>query len=178
MNIIENGSTPLIVFLLVNSDDGLTGATGKTPAATVSKNGAAFGAVAGAVSEIGSGWYKVSLSATETNTDGPLAIDITATDTLGWREKYQVKSTALFVSDFNRAADHYLRRPFASARASSYGDTITTERYTMLGFALRLQGKQSVSGAVLTIKKEDGSTTAYDLTLGVNEEALPITSID
>jgi hypothetical protein len=41
---------------------------------TLSKNGAAFAAPAGAVSEIGNGWYKVAANATDTNTLGPLAL--------------------------------------------------------------------------------------------------------
>ncbi len=52
-------------------------ATGVTIAVTISKNGGAFGNPnAGAINatEISSGWYKVTLDATDTNTLGPLAI--------------------------------------------------------------------------------------------------------
>jgi hypothetical protein len=68
-----------LVFLLISSTDHITGLTGATVTATLSKSGAAFGAPAGAVSEIGSGWYKVAGNATDTATLGPLALHATAT---------------------------------------------------------------------------------------------------
>jgi hypothetical protein len=46
---------------------------------TLSKNGAAFASPAGAVSEIGSGWYQVAGNATDTGTLGPLLLHATAT---------------------------------------------------------------------------------------------------
>jgi len=54
-------------------------ATGLSPTVTLSKNGGAFGSPAGAVSEIGSGWYKVAGNATDSNTLGPLALYATGT---------------------------------------------------------------------------------------------------
>src|SRR6266550_2340560 len=55
-----------------------TPATGKTVTVNVSKAGAAFGAAGGAVAEISAGWYKVSLSTTDTNTANDLAYNCTA----------------------------------------------------------------------------------------------------
>src|SRR5262245_49142318 len=66
-------------FLMVDSADHITGKTGLTVAVTISKAGAAFGAAAGAVAEIGSGWYKVSFTTADTNTAGDLACHATAT---------------------------------------------------------------------------------------------------
>ncbi len=54
-----------------------TPATGKTIVVNLSKAGGALGAAAGAVAEISGGWYKVSLSAVDSNTIGDLAIDCT-----------------------------------------------------------------------------------------------------
>lgn len=68
-----------LVFLLISSTDHLTGLTGAAVTATLSKSGAAFGSPAGAVAEIGSGWYKVAGNATDTATLGPLALHATAT---------------------------------------------------------------------------------------------------
>lgn len=68
-----------IVFLMVDSTDHITGKTGLTPTVTLSKNGAAFGAAAGAVSEIGSGWYALAGNATDRSTLGPLAFHATGT---------------------------------------------------------------------------------------------------
>ena len=65
------------MFKAYLSSDHVTEATGKTIAITISKNGGAFGnPSAGATNATGisSGWYSVSLSTTDTNTLGPLAI--------------------------------------------------------------------------------------------------------
>jgi hypothetical protein len=45
---------------------------------TLSKNGAAFASPAGAVSEVGSGWYQVAGHATDSNPLGPLLLHATA----------------------------------------------------------------------------------------------------
>lgn len=68
-----------LVFLMVDSADHITGKTGLSPTVTLSKNAAAFGAAAGAITEISSGWYKVAGNATDTGTLGPLALHATAT---------------------------------------------------------------------------------------------------
>ncbi len=67
-----------LMFLLISSSDHLTGLTGAIVAVTISKNGAAFAAPAGVVAEVGNGWYKVVGNATDTNTQGPLALHATA----------------------------------------------------------------------------------------------------
>lgn len=56
----------------------LVGTVGLAPAVTISKDGAAFAAPAGAVSEIGNGWYKIPLSSSEMNADN-IAVHITIT---------------------------------------------------------------------------------------------------
>ena len=66
-------------FLMVQSSDHITGLTGATVTVTLSKNGAAFGAAGGAITEIASGWYSVALNTTDTGTAGDLAIHCTAT---------------------------------------------------------------------------------------------------
>lgn len=75
---ISSTSYP-IPFLMVLASDHVTGATGKTVTVTLSKNGAAFGAAAGSVTEISSGWYLLAANATDRNTLGTLAIHATAT---------------------------------------------------------------------------------------------------
>ena len=67
------------VFLMVDSADHVTGKTGLTPTVTLSKNGAAFAAASGAVTEISSGWYKLAANATDSNTLGLLALHATGT---------------------------------------------------------------------------------------------------
>lgn len=48
------------------------GATGLTPTVTVSKNGGAFAAISGGMSEIANNWYSLALNSTDTNTLGDL----------------------------------------------------------------------------------------------------------
>ena len=67
-----------LLFKLVLSSDHVTGATGKSPTVVLSKNGAAFGAPAGAVTEVANGWYAVAGNATDTGTLGPLVLYATA----------------------------------------------------------------------------------------------------
>ena len=65
------------------STDGITPGTGKTIAVVLSKNGAAFAnpsAGATTATEIAFGWYYVDLSATDTNTPGPLIVRGTQAD--------------------------------------------------------------------------------------------------
>ena len=74
---IPQSTSKVVVFKAYLASDHVTEATGKTIAITISKNGGAFGnPSAGATNATGisSGWYSVTLSTTDTNTLGPLAI--------------------------------------------------------------------------------------------------------
>lgn len=66
------------MFLLVQTADHITGLTGAAPTVTLSKAGGAFGAAAGSVTEVSSGWYKIALSTVDTGTLGDLAYHVTA----------------------------------------------------------------------------------------------------
>lgn len=77
MFITQNQTAEPLCFYLVLSTDHISPATGKSPTVTISKNGAAFASPSGAVSEIGSGWYKVAGNATDSNTLGPLLLHAT-----------------------------------------------------------------------------------------------------
>jgi hypothetical protein len=87
---IATGTTPVIVFLMVSSADDKTAAIGLAPTVTLSKAGGAFAAATNAVSEISSGFYKVTLTALETGTLGALAVIATATGADVWRDIHQV----------------------------------------------------------------------------------------
>lgn len=68
-----------LLFLLIASSDHITGKTGASPSVSISKAGGAFSSPAGAVTEIGNGWYQVAGNATDTSTLGPLTLHATAT---------------------------------------------------------------------------------------------------
>lgn len=77
---IQQGQTAQpLVFLLIEDTDHLTGLTGQTPTVALSKSGEAFAAPAGAITEIGDGWYQVAGNATDANTLGPLILHASAT---------------------------------------------------------------------------------------------------
>jgi hypothetical protein len=90
MQQITQNSTPTILILLVSSTDDKTAITGATPTITLSKNGGAFAAATNSAVEISAGFYRLALTATETNTVGPLAVIATATGADVWRDIAQV----------------------------------------------------------------------------------------
>lgn len=87
---IAQHSTPTILFLLVSTTDDRTALLGATPAVQLSKNGGAFAAAAGSVSEVGLGFYKVALTSGETDTVGALVVVATAVGADVWRSLEQV----------------------------------------------------------------------------------------
>lgn len=82
MSLLYKSTASQIVMLKVFlSSDHVSAATGKTVAITISKNGGAFGnpnAGATNATEVSSGWYKVTLDATDTATEGDLVVRGTA----------------------------------------------------------------------------------------------------
>lgn len=76
--IAQNQTAVPLPFLMVQSVDHISPLTGAAPTVVLSKNGAAFASPAGAVAEIGNGWYKVAPNATDANTLGPLLLHATA----------------------------------------------------------------------------------------------------
>lgn len=75
----QNSTNFPVTFFLVATADHIAGLSGATPVVTISKNGAAFAAAAGTISEIGSGWYAWAGHATDRGMLGELAVHITAT---------------------------------------------------------------------------------------------------
>lgn len=75
----QSQTAKVIPFLLVLSSDHISAATGLSPTVTLSKNGASFASPSGAVTEVGSGWYKIAGNATDTGTLGPLLLHATGT---------------------------------------------------------------------------------------------------
>ena len=71
-------ATQPLMFLLVSSTDHISPVIGAAPAVVISKAGAAFAAPAGAVAEVGNGWYRVAGHAGDTSALGPLLLHATA----------------------------------------------------------------------------------------------------
>ena len=75
MNILI-GSVQLLEFILVDTNGDIVPGLGNAFTVLISKNGGAFAQGTGTKAEISNGWYSYELTQTETNTAGPLAIDI------------------------------------------------------------------------------------------------------
>lgn len=75
-----------LVFRMLSTTDGFTPTTGLTVTVTLSKNGAAFAAAAGAVTEIANGYYAVAANATDSNTLGGLMLYATGTGAKGYAQ--------------------------------------------------------------------------------------------
>lgn len=87
---IQIGTTQKLDFVLVDSAGVEVPGLGAVFTVLISKNGGALGASAGAKAEIGDGWYSYTLTATETDTAGPLALAITGVGTVQQNLLYQV----------------------------------------------------------------------------------------
>jgi hypothetical protein len=75
---------------MVQASDHISPLLGASPTVTLSKNGGGFAAPAGAVAEIGNGWYRVAGNATDTGTMGPLLLHATAAGGDPTDDRYEV----------------------------------------------------------------------------------------
>lgn len=78
----------------------------------------------------------------------------------------------------NKVADHTVRRSFATAAASSDGDTKSFR--SLLGSIAKLVNRLAVSidGTTLTIYEADDATALGTQTIATSATALPITELD
>lgn len=76
MELDKDQANPIPFVMVDSNGDEVTGLT-DTFTVTLSKNGSAFGASAGAKSELGNGWYLYTATAGECDTGGALALRIT-----------------------------------------------------------------------------------------------------
>jgi hypothetical protein len=79
-----------MTFFMYDSLDHINGKTGLTPTVALSKNGGAFGPSAGAVSEIGNGWYALAPNTTDRDTLGDLLLHATAVGADPFDGRYEI----------------------------------------------------------------------------------------
>jgi len=180
--IITKGSTPTIVFLLVSIEDAVTGIEdANNLKVTISKNGSAFAPAAAAAAQIGGGWYKVVLSAAETGADGPLIVRASADGTYEWRDIHQVYTpetpqASLDPADMDRIADHVLRRNFAQASESEFGDP--KQFRSLLGAVAKAVNRVELDGRTLKVYEADDQNVFGSQTVAVNNNPPAITKLD
>lgn len=159
----QSTTTYPIVFLMVDSNDHVTGKTGLTPTVTISKNGAAFGAAAGAVSELTSGWYALAGNATDRGTLGSLAVHASATgadpcDALILIVSYDpFVDVATILADYARRTGDYSTAGTEMALTSTAVDAILDE---VVEGSLTFRQMLKLFMAVLANKSSGGGTAA------------------
>ena len=79
MKTLKQSTAYNLMVLMIDSTDHIAGKAGLTLTITASKNGAAFASITPTVTDRGSGWYNLALTASHTDTVGDLAVHITAT---------------------------------------------------------------------------------------------------
>lgn len=165
-----------ILLFMVDSTDHLSGKAGLTLTITASKDAAAFASISPTVVDRSNGWYSVSLTSTHTNTLGDLALHATGTGADPSDLLIQVVPElpgALSTTERDATADALLNRDM-SVGTDSGSPTVRTVRQ-----ALRfLRNKWSLSGATLTVTKEDDSTASWTSTVTATAGADPITGND
>ena len=124
----------LMVFL-TDSTDHLTGLTGATLTVTLSKNGAAFGSITPTVTERGTGWYSLAMTASHTDTLGDLVLHITAAsaDPIDLREQVVVGLPGESVTVSSIGTDVITSTALASSAVTEIAAGVRTELTTELG---------------------------------------------
>lgn len=167
--IIDNGTTPVIVFKLVTAADVTAPLTGVTPDVEISKAGGTFATATNSPSEIGYGWYKITLTATETGTNGLIifrAAHASAYDE--WEDLHEVRTaqvtTGLDLSDAAKLEIAYavLRADLANARDETGGHVDTLTERSLLGAAsMDVNATETDSGANQLVVYEEDDTTEF-----------------
>lgn len=158
----------------------------------------------GGATYMSNGVYYAVLDATDSNTVGPLVVFVHVSGALAVRIECVVYPQQVYDSNFagtdtlqvhatemsaslltdtvfadsgaNRLADHVLRRSAASARASSYGDTVGFR--SLLGAVSKLVNRLYRSGSNLITTEENDTTTFGTQAMTTSGVAEQITDLD
>jgi len=164
MQLILNGDTRPILFFMAQSSDHISPLTGAAPTVTISRNGGAFAAPAGAVAEVGNGWYRLVPAGSDATTDGVLLLHATA----GGGDPADVKAQVVAFDPYAAAPtlgailDGVLNQALAESYAANGQPATLTQ--LLYGIAA-MMGNVSQSGATITASKLDGVTPAMTFTL-------------
>ena len=196
---IVNGSTPTIVFYLVDETDSETPETGLTPTVSISKAGGNFATATNSAAQVfesdgttGTGWYKVALTASETDTDGALIFRASASGAELWQDAHEVYTeipadvttlTAslpeVTVADANvrEIAATVLTLPIADARTYTTITAPSDLQYTVSGGVLATAGKNINTGSAIQTYEETDTTVEFSRSTTTNAAAEPITGV-
>ena len=122
----QSSTTYPIQFLLVDANDHITPKTGLSPSVTLSKNGGAFAAASGAVSEIANGIYSLAANAADRNTLGELMLHAEVAGADNVDMKILIVKHDPFETLFDVAADVTTLEGRLSAARAGYLDALNT----------------------------------------------------
>jgi len=164
---IAQSTSFVAVFKAYLASDHVTEATGKTIAITISKAGGAFGnpnAGATNATEITSGWYKVTLDTTDTNTLGVIAVRgaVATIDDVGiWY--YVVSATTGGATNLDAAVSAIKTKtdflPSATAGAAGGVFIAGTNAATVVTTSLTTTFTGNLTGSVASVTGAVGSVT-------------------
>jgi hypothetical protein len=164
MQLILNGDARPILFFLTAAADHVSGITGASPVVTISKNGGAFAAPAGAVSEVGDGWYRLVPAGADVMTNGIFVLHASAEGA----DPADVKCQVVAFDPYDAAPSlpeitgGVLRTPLAESYAGNGQEGTLTQ---LLYGLTAILGNVSQSGDVLTANRLDGETPAMSFLL-------------
>lgn len=127
-----------LAVLMTDSSDHVTGKTGLTLTITLSKDAGAFASITPTVTELASGWYKLALTTSHTDTLGDLALHITATGA----DPCDLLCRVVAVDHADAAAFGLSRLDATVGSRSTYAGTDTAGTTTLLG---RLTGPRGTN---------------------------------
>lgn len=157
----RNTASQYVAGHLVAKSDG-SDVTSGTTNVYVTKDNGTQGAGAGSVSHKGNGCWEYLPTQSETDATH---VAFTFVNSLAISATVNIYPTTL--TDY---ADAILKRDFSSVTGEAARSALNALRF--------LRNKWSISGATMTVTKEDDATTAFTSTLTTNGSAQPITSSD
>jgi len=131
---IKKGVERTVVFKMVDETDFATPETGLSVTCEISKDGGAFAGTTNSAAEIGNGWYKITLTATEMSAD-EIILKSTATGA--------AQSDRLILTEDNSNKDIY-DRIGAPVGADISADIATVDTKKEFGMCLAMERNQSV----------------------------------
>jgi hypothetical protein len=151
---IKQSTATFLYVYLVDATDGHTPETGITsPTITTSKNGGAFSAPSdGTWTELSDGWYKMALDATDTDTLGPLAVNVAASGCRSFTDVVEV------VTDTIEDLDGLIKRLLGLNLENYYLDNITYSSGKLSTARIRIYDSANNVGT------SSGVLATYDIT--------------
>lgn len=106
MRVLKKLSSGIVMVLLTSSLDHVSGADELDLAVSISKNGGDFEAITPSISGKSNGWYKITLSSSDTDTIGDLVLHISATgadptDVIMNVAEFSMDEIGLMVNEFH-----------------------------------------------------------------------------